>query len=274
MQQLIFVVEGKLDVCQLVGHCLERAGYAVRKFTTAAQVISQAEEVCPALIIISLYLPNGIGLELCCGIRRRFLLARTPIVFLAGTGPEVDDCIIGLESGGNDYIPVPFNPREMVARVQAVLRRFDRLRTAPQPAAVVKIGDLEIDRTAMKIFIGENEVFPTTLEFRLVDYLARNQRRVFNRDQLLDAVWGDTQFVTPRSVDACVRRVRRKIEPDRARPTYLKTIRGVGYRFDAGPASLAADHDGKPKPAIGVKDAAVPSSESGGWNETNSVEAN
>jgi PleD family two-component response regulator len=144
MQQVIFVVEGKLDVCQLVGHCLERAGYAVRKFTTAAQVISQAEEVCPALIIISLSLPNGIGLELCCAIRRRLSLARTPIVFLAGTGPEVDDCIIGLESGGNDYIPVPFNPREMVARVQAVLRRFDRLRTAPQPASVVKIGILKL----------------------------------------------------------------------------------------------------------------------------------
>jgi DNA-binding response OmpR family regulator len=84
----------------------------------------------------------------------------------------------------------------------------------------------------MKISVRGNEVPATRLEFRLLDYLARNQDRVFNRDQLLDAVWGDMQFVTPRAVDACVRRIRRKIEPDRAQPTYLKTVRGIGYRFD------------------------------------------
>ncbi|HEV2733158.1 MAG TPA: response regulator transcription factor [Terriglobales bacterium] len=259
MRQTILVVEGKTDVCQLVGHCLERAGYAVQKFSSTADVISEAEYVCPALIIISLSLPGRVGLQLCRSIRRISSLVRTPIVFLAGTGSEVDDCLIGLESGGNDYIPVPFNPREMVARIQAVLRRSERFRAAAPPASVIKIGDIEIDRTAMKIFIGENEVFPTTLEFRLVDYLARNQHRVFNRDELLDAVWGETQFVTPRSVDACIRRIRRKIEPDRARPTYLKTIRGVGYRFDPA-SSVPSATISLPKPgaASAINDAVVP----------------
>src|SRR5919109_1183031 len=98
MRQTIFVVESKSDVCQLVGHCLERAGYAVRKFSSTADVISEAEGVCPALIIISLSLPDRVGLQLCRGIRRISSLVRTPIVFLAGTGSEVDDCIVGLES--------------------------------------------------------------------------------------------------------------------------------------------------------------------------------
>lgn len=98
---------------------------------------------------------------------------------------------------------------------------------------VTTIGDIEIDSSAMKLLVRGNEVTTTSLDFRLMAYLARNQARVFKHDELLDAVWGDTQFVTPRRVDACVRRVRRKIEPDFAQPTYLKTIRGVGYRLDA-----------------------------------------
>jgi two-component system phosphate regulon response regulator PhoB len=146
-----------------------------------------------------------------------------------------EDRIRGLELGADDCINKPFASRELVARVQAVLRRFSRR----LPNAVTKIGDIEIDLAAMRLCVRGAEISTTTLEFRLMDYLARNQGRVFTRDQLLDAVWGEMQFITPRSVDACVRRIRDKIEPNSARPTYLKTIRGVGYRLDSASAGHA-----------------------------------
>ena len=114
-----------------------------------------------------------------------------------------------------------------MARVQAVLRRFPPTTRPDEPA------DLVIDTLAMKLYVRGDEVPTTSLEFRLIEYLARHRGQVFTRDLLLDAVWGDLQFVTPRSVDACIRRIREKIEPDRTSPTYLKTIRGVGYRLDA-----------------------------------------
>ena len=131
--------------------------------------------------------------------------------------------------GADDCVAKPFTGRELSARVQAVLRRLGR----PFPSNASDPTDIVIDRAAMKVSVRGSEVVTTTLEFRLVDYLARHRGQVFTRDVLLDAVWGEMQFVTPRSVDACIRRVRGKIEPDRTRPTYLKTIRGVGYRFDA-----------------------------------------
>src|SRR5262249_22791877 len=146
-------------------------------------------------------------------------------------GANEEDRIRGLEYGADDCISKPFSPGEFVARVQATLRRA----TSALPAAKGS-AEIVIDRSAMKLSVRGNEITTTTLEFRLIDYLACHQGRVFTRDLLLDAVWGDMQFVTPRSVDACIRRIREKIEPDRAKPTYLKTIRGVGYRLDAGAA--------------------------------------
>jgi DNA-binding response OmpR family regulator len=128
----------------------------------------------------------------------------------------------------------------LVARVKAVLRRFVSAagRSRMEPA------DLVIDSLAMKLSVRGSEVPTTSLEFRLIEYLARHRGQVFTRDLLLDAVWGDMQFVTPRSVDACIRRIREKIEPDRTSPTYLKTIRGVGYRLDAIAAWPLAPNDG------------------------------
>jgi DNA-binding response OmpR family regulator len=108
----------------------------------------------------------------------------------------------------------------------------------------MEAADLVIDSLAMKLSVRGSEVVTTNLEFRLIEYLARHRGQVFTRDLLLDAVWGDMQFVTPRSVDACIRRIREKIEPDKARPTYLKTIRGVGYRLDAIAAWELAPNEG------------------------------
>ncbi len=233
MRQLILVVSSPGEDCGLLEQCLERSGYKVRRCLNSSDAVRQAEALRPSLILISLVIENGAGLDLCRRIRQTRSLAKTAVVLLA-TGTSEEDCVLGLESGANDYIAMPFSSRELVARVQAVLRRFERPQLTEFVGPVTTIGDIKIDSSAMKISVRGNEVTTTTLEFRLMDYLARNQARVFKRDELLDAVWGDMQFVTPRTVDACVRRVRRKIEPDCARPTYLKTIRGVGYRLDAG----------------------------------------
>jgi len=227
MRQLIFVVDGDDEVCQLARQCLESAGYSVRIFSTG-DVIAETESERPALILISLMLPDGSGIGLCRRIRESSFLARMPLMFLLADATE-EHRILALESGGDDCIIKPFSPRELVARVQAVLRRFSPAVSPAQADAA----DMVIDSWAMKLSVRGAEVPTTSLEFRLIEYLARHRGQVFTRDLLLDAVWGDMQFVTPRSVDACIRRIREKIEPDRTKPTYLKTIRGVGYRLDA-----------------------------------------
>jgi two-component system phosphate regulon response regulator PhoB len=134
----------------------------------------------------------------------------------------------GLDLGADDYITKPFATRELLARVKAVMRRFER----PSSPSVVRFDGIEIDASAMQLHVNGQLVTTTATEFRLLDYLARHPGRVFSRDHLLDAVWGDARFVTPRSVDVYVRRIREKIEADPEMPRYLKTMRGAGYRFE------------------------------------------
>jgi DNA-binding response OmpR family regulator len=238
MKQLIFVVEDEGEVRERARKCLEGAGYVVRTFSTA-NVIQEAEDDRPSLMLITMVMPDGNGLDLCRRIRENHILARTPLVFLIPEAAE-EHRALALESGGDDCIVKPFSPRELVARVQAVLRRF----TPPASRSRMESADLVIDSLAMKLSVRGSEVQTTSLEFRLIEYLARHRGQVFTRDLLLDAVWGDMQFVTPRSVDACIRRIREKIEPDRASPSYLKTIRGVGYRLDAVAAWRFTSTDG------------------------------
>jgi DNA-binding response OmpR family regulator len=227
MRQLIFVVEGEVESSRTAQLCLERAGYVVRTFSTV-DVMTEAENDRPTLMLVAMLLPDGNGLDLCRRVRENSRLAATPLIFLVEEDAE-EQHVLALESGGDDCVVKPFSPRELVARVQAVLRRL----TSPPLLSRGEPAELVIDSSAMKLSVRGNEVPTTSLEFRLIEYLARHRGQVFTRDLLLDAVWGDMQFVTPRSVDACIRRIREKIEPDRAKPTYVKTIRGVGYRLDA-----------------------------------------
>lgn len=191
-------------------------------------VISEAQNGAPALFLLDIMIPGRDGLDLCRQIRQTPGLTMIPVIFLTAKSSEADR-IAGLEIGADDYIAKPFSPREMVARVKAVLRRFER----PLAPESIKVGEIEIDTGAMTLTVGGQVVTTTATEFRLLDYLARHAGRVFTRDQLLDAVWRDTAFVTPRSVDVYVRRIREKIEPDPETPRYLRTVRGAGYRFEA-----------------------------------------
>jgi DNA-binding response OmpR family regulator len=227
VQRAVYVVEDDPDISRLVRHQLEVAGFLIRVFPTAVGVIQQAQRERPALFLLDIMIPGGDGLDLCRQVRQTASLAMVPVIFLTAKAAEADR-VVGLELGADDYITKPFSPRELVARVKAVLRRFDQ----PLAPTVVKAGDIEIDAGAMSLMVRGKTVTTTATEFRLLDYLARHAGRVFTRDQLLDAVWRDTAFVTPRSVDVYVRRLREKIERDPENPRHLKTVRGAGYRFE------------------------------------------
>ena len=227
VKQTIFAVEDDTDISRLVRHHLEGAGYAVRTFTSASGVVAEAEKQPPSLFLLDIMIPGGDGLELCRRIRQTSSIAMVPVIFLTARISESDK-VIGLELGADDYIPKPFSPRELVARIRAVLRRFER----PLAPAIVKAGDIEIDSGGMTLTVRGVLTQTTATEFRLLEYLARHPGRVFTRDQLLDAVWRDTHYVTPRSVDVYVRRIREKIEANPDEPRYLKTVRGAGYRFE------------------------------------------
>ncbi len=151
-----------------------------------------------------------------------------PIIMLTAKGEEVDK-ILGLEMGADDYITKPFSPRELVARVKAVLRRSME---KPAPEKILKVGELVIDRERYTLTIKGKPVKLSATEFKLLLFLAERKGKVFNREQLLDAVWSDEAFVEPRTVDVHIRRLRAQIEEDPAHPRYIKTLRGIGYFFD------------------------------------------
>ena len=227
MSQTVFVLEDEADIERLIQHHLEAAGFEVRAFVTPANLISEAERQPPALFLLDIMVPGGDGLDVCRRLRSHPSLSARPIIFLTARAGE-SDRVRGLELGGDDYITKPFSTRELVARVKAVLRRFER----PDGPAVIVFDDVVIDADAMQLRVRGELAATTATEFRLLDFLARHPGRVYSRDRLLDAVWGDARFVTPRSVDVYVRRIREKIEKDAEDPQYLVTVRGAGYRFE------------------------------------------
>jgi DNA-binding response OmpR family regulator len=225
---LVFVVEDEEDIARLISHNLQAAGFDVQSFVSGASVVSEALRDTPSLFLLDVMLPGADGFELCRQIRQTPALSSTPVIFLTAKTAEADR-VKGLELGGDDYITKPFSPRELVARVRSVLRG---LRQVPVVPEVLRLGDLLIDASSMTVQVEGRTVFTTVREFRLLEYLAIHRGRVLTRDQLLDAVWKETPFVTPRSIDVYVRRLREKIETDPRHPKYLKTLRGIGYRFE------------------------------------------
>ena len=228
-RSLVFVVEDEEDIARLISHNLQAAGFEVRSFVNGGSVLSEVLREMPSLFVLDVMLPGADGFELCRQIRQTPLLSVTPIIFLTARTAEADR-VKGLELGGDDYITKPFSPRELVARVRSILRGARQTPVAPE---VLRLGDLEIDASSMTVQAQGRVVLTTVREFRLLEYLATHRGRVFTRDQLLDAVWKETPFVTPRSIDVYVRRLREKIEIDPRHPKYLKTLRGIGYRFEA-----------------------------------------
>ncbi len=224
----ILIIEDDKDIIELVRYNLEKEGFQVTGVGDGMTGLAQVKKSPPDLLLLDLMLPKLAGLEVCKEIRRNEALNRLPILMLTARGDEADR-VVGLELGADDYVTKPFSPRELVARVKALLRRTQPAGEAERP---IEIGRLLIDPASYRVTRAGKAVPMSTLEFRLLYFLASRPNRVFSRDQLLDAVWGTERFVTPRSVDVYVRRLREKIEADPENPVYLKTVRGAGYIFE------------------------------------------
>jgi phosphate regulon transcriptional regulator PhoB len=228
IKKRILVIEDDRDIVELVRYNLEKDGYQVATATDGAIGMAQVKKSPPDLLVLDLMLPKLSGLEICKEVRRDAALNRLPILILTARGEEADR-VVGLELGADDYVTKPFSPREFVARVKALLRRVE---PAAASEKLIDVGLLRIDPAAYRVTRSGKQVPLSTLEFRLLYYLAARPNKVFSRDQLLDAVWGTDRFVTPRSVDVYVRRLREKIEENPQVPSYVKTIRGAGYLFE------------------------------------------
>jgi DNA-binding response OmpR family regulator len=221
--QTILVVEDERQIAEIAGDYLTRAGFEVVFSGNGASALELARSRQPALIVLDLGLPRIDGIAVAKTLRRE---SNVPIIMLTARVDE-SDRLAGLEVGADDYITKPFSPRELVARVQAVLRRSGK---APAAGDRVRLGDLVLDVPRLKVTRDGDAIDLTATEFQLLLTMARQPGRVFTRAQLLDAVRGDETESFDRAIDAHVKNIRRKIEPDPRNPRYIETVYGIGYR--------------------------------------------
>ena len=223
----ILVVEDEMKIARLVRDYLEHAGYEVLVTGDGESAMSTVRGAKPDLVVLDLGLPGRDGLDVTREIRRT---SNLPIVMLTARGDEADR-VVGLELGADDYVVKPFSPRELVARIRAVLRRTDSVGGAPGGREVLRAADVEVDLPRMRVAVAGGPVELTPTEFELLAALVREPGRVFTRGQLLEALHGVAFESYERAIDAHVKNIRRKIEPEPGRPRYLLTVHGVGYRF-------------------------------------------
>jgi phosphate regulon transcriptional regulator PhoB len=226
----ILVVEDEPDIRKLVQYNLVQERFKVLEAENGEEALKLVQRDRPNLVILDLMLPGLSGLELCRILRDRADTARVPILMLTAKAGEADK-VVGLEMGADDYLSKPFSPRELVARVRAILRRTDIAALGEAPLLYEK-GPVRIDFATYEVAVSGKPVKLTLKEFELLRFLVQNPNRVLSRDQLLDRVWGGETFVTPRTVDVHIRRLRKAIENDDRKPTWILTLRGVGYKFD------------------------------------------
>ena len=223
----ILVVEDERSISEVVTLYLTRSGYQVITAHDGRAALQELTKGRPDLIILDLMLPEIDGWEITRRVRAE---GATPIIMLTARREE-SDRILGLEMGADDYVVKPFSPQELVSRVRAVLRRAQQPPPSPH-AQTLTFPGLRIDPVTRLVTVNDNELMLTAKEFDLLWFLASNPRRVFNRDQLLDNVWGETEYIDPSTVTVHVRRLREKIETDSSNPRYIHTVWGVGYKFE------------------------------------------
>ncbi len=225
----ILVVDDEPKIVQLARDYLEHAGFQVASASDGRAALVTARTGHPDLVVLDLGLPGLDGLDVARALRRD---SNVPIVMLTARDDEVDK-ILGLELGADDYVTKPFSPRELVARVRAVLRRAER---PDEPSDIIRAGEVVLDVPRMRAEVDGRTVELTPTEFQLLATLARQPGRIFTRSQLLDAIHGVAFESYERAIDTHVKNLRRKLEPDPARPRYVLTVYGVGYRFSDEPA--------------------------------------
>ena len=226
----MLVVEDEPDIAELVRFNLEQEGFAVSVVDDGAQALAAVRRERPALVILDLMLPGISGLEICRQLRSAEATARLPIVMLTAKAAEADR-IVGLEMGADDYVTKPFSPRELLARIRAVMRRAYGPE-AERPPDVYERGRLRVDFDTYDVYLDHKKVDLSLREFELLRFFVKSPNRVYDRLQILDLVWGEDTHVEPRTVDVHVRRLRKRLERDDANPELILTVRGVGYKFN------------------------------------------
>jgi two-component system, OmpR family, alkaline phosphatase synthesis response regulator PhoP len=226
----ILVIEDERDIRELVRVNLEAEGFAVLEAADGELGLALVKRERPAAVILDLMLPGLGGLEVCRRIRGSEATSRVPVVILTARSAEADK-VVGLEIGADDYVTKPFSPRELTARVKAVMRRaYGQQAEAPQET--YQRGKLRIDFDTYEVYVDGQRVELSLREFELLRFFVQHPNRVYERAQLLELVWGPDTFVEPRTIDVHIRRLRRRIERDDASPELIVTVRGVGYMFD------------------------------------------
>ena len=225
----ILVVDDEPNIREVVGLYLRREGHTVISAADGEEALLLFRRSDPELVILDLMLPKLNGFEVCRRIQSE---RRVPVIMLTAKGEE-EERIIGLSVGADDYVVKPFSPRELVARVTAVLRRVDETTTQDNTQPVLNFDGLVVDPNKREARVGEKPVTLTAREFDLLHYLASSPGRVYTRDHLMETVWGYTFAAETSTVTVHMRRLREKIEPEPASPRYLQTVWGVGYKFDS-----------------------------------------
>lgn len=226
MDPLILIVEDEPPLVEMLKYNFESAGFRTSVATDGQEALFQAEELTPDLILLDWMLPEYSGIEICRKLRDRDATKSVPIIMLTARSEE-DDRILGLNSGADDYVVKPFSPKELVARVQATLRRS-------QPGFAedkLVYADLTMDLDAHKVFRSEMPIHLGPTEYRLLQVFMQRPTRVFSREQLLDRVWGRDIYVEERTVDVHIRRLRKALN-ENDRPNIIRTVRGAGYSLD------------------------------------------
>jgi two-component system phosphate regulon response regulator PhoB/two-component system alkaline phosphatase synthesis response regulator PhoP len=226
MKKPIAIVEDEPDIVELMTIHLEKAGFPVRSFSNGSEFLRFIKKTTPALVVLDLMLPDIDGLEICKIMRKREDLAAVPVIMVTAKGEEMDK-VLGLELGADDYMTKPFSPKELAARVRAVLRRQG---PSEQASKLVEIGGtLTIDLTKYEVTLGGSRIELTSTEFKILELLSSKKGWVFSRDKILNHLWGDEKAVIDRTVDVHIRHLREKLG-DAAQ--FIKNIRGVGYKLE------------------------------------------
>jgi DNA-binding response OmpR family regulator len=226
----ILVVDDEPTIAEVVARYLERAGYEARTAADGPSAVAAALERRPDLVVLDIMLPGFDGLEVMRRVHED-LEGRVAVILLTAKGEE-SDRVVGLRRGADDYVVKPFSPAELVARVDAVIRRTSGGEQADEP---LRFGELEIDPAGRSVLVRGQEAELTQREFDLLVFLARHPSQVFSRDQLMDRVWRFPFYTDTTTVTVHIRRLRSKIEPDPAKPKWIQTVWGVGYRFRPEP---------------------------------------
>lgn len=228
-KELIFAVEDEVHIQQLIKYNLEANGYKVLTFESGESLLNECKSTLPDLFILDIMLPGIDGLEVCRQLRQNIRSKNIPIIMLTAKSEEFDK-VLGLELGADDYITKPFSVRELIARVKALFRRINS--SPPPEAEIIKHGNITIDCTRREVYKNNNLLEMPLKEFELLKLLVLNKGKVLSREMLLEKVWGFDYYGETRTVDVHIRYLRQKIEDDDSNPTYIETVRGIGYRFN------------------------------------------